>query len=66
MDRGLSLEFNILSIRPFSILPLNRVHRCPTIDDSSASAVAAGVRVSRGGPGQWGYVNLVRAGTQQP
>jgi hypothetical protein len=40
-------------------MPENRINRPP-------KANAAGVRVSRGGPGQWGYVNLVRAGTQQP
>ena len=28
--------------------------------------IPEGVRVSRGGPGQWWLANLVRAGTQQP
>src|SRR5271165_3393313 len=38
---------------------------CGIMDVSSLSRWA-GVAVSRGGPGQWGFVNLVRAGTQQP
>ena len=32
----------------------------------AADGGEAGAGVSRGGPGQWGLVNLVRAGTQQP
>ncbi len=40
-----------------------------TISDTnrvSRRESGAGVGVSRGGPGQWGLANLVRAGTQQP
>lgn len=40
----------------------------PILDNKqfSGACVMAGAGVSRGGPGQWGFVNLVRAGTQQP
>ncbi len=48
-----------LALEPSQTMPDNSLI-------TSAHAVAAGVGVSRGGPGQWGFVNLVRAGTQQP
>ena len=50
----------------FSILALERIRPNPNNIHFTDSSVAAEVRVSRGGPGQWGFVNLVRAGTQQP
>jgi hypothetical protein len=50
----------------FPILLLNGFGPILTIIHSPTLLAEAGVRVSRGGPGQWRCVNLVRGGTQQP
>src|SRR4051812_48968947 len=50
----------------FPILTLTHPLEAGQWNDWPESASGAGVWVSRGGPGQWGFVNLVRAGTQQP
>ena len=57
---------HVIATSPAIYLPLASPWSMIENSRFAGAFAKAGVRASRGGPGQWGFVNLVRAGTQQP